>query len=108
MTRAERYWKTQRLSVETDRHHCFTSGDIPKTDGGQILPHLCSSLMISMKLDRHTKWSLLDQKYFTVSMPLFTASHSFRHLVAMRLSPLMPFLLNVVEKLARMGRKATP
>ena len=24
-----------------DGHHCLKSGDIPKTEGGQILPHLC-------------------------------------------------------------------
>ena len=31
----------------------FKSGNIKKTEGGQILPHLCNSLIISMKFDLH-------------------------------------------------------
>ena len=34
-----------------DRRHCFKSSNIPKNDSGQILPHLCNSLMISTKFD---------------------------------------------------------
>ena len=41
-----------------DRHHGFKSGNISKTEGGLILPHLCSSLMISMKFDRYKKEAL--------------------------------------------------
>ena len=32
-----------------DRHHCFKSGNIPITDGGQNAPPHCSSHMISVK-----------------------------------------------------------
>ena len=28
-------------TVQTDRHHYPRSGNIPKTGGGQVLPHLC-------------------------------------------------------------------
>ena len=37
--------------LETDIQHCFKSDDIPKNEGGQISPHLCCSLMISIKFD---------------------------------------------------------
>ena len=62
----------------TDRHHCFKSSNIPKTEGGQILPHLCNSDMISMKHNRRQKEALLEQKYYSGSMPLLTPNHSFR------------------------------
>ena len=34
-----------------DVHHCFKSGNIPKTEGSQIVQLLCGSLMISMKFN---------------------------------------------------------
>ena len=54
--------------------HYFKSGNIPRY--GQILPHLCSSPMISMKFDCHREEALLEEKYFTGSMPLPTPNHS--------------------------------
>ena len=39
------------IIIKTERHHCFKFGIIPKTERGQILPHLCNSLMISMKFN---------------------------------------------------------
>ena len=48
---------------------------MPKTEGGQILPHPCDSHMISTKYDWHKKEALLEQKYFTGSMPMLTSNH---------------------------------
>ena len=31
-----------------DRHHCLKSGHISKTEGGQILPHLCNIFLTSL------------------------------------------------------------
>ena len=38
-----------------DRQYYHKSGNIPKTEGGQIVPNLCSSPMIYIKLDRAKK-----------------------------------------------------
>ena len=35
--------------TETDTHYCPKSGNIHKTEGGQIIPQHYDSLMISMK-----------------------------------------------------------
>ena len=32
----------------TDRRLCFLSSNVPRTEGDQILHHLCNSLMISI------------------------------------------------------------
>ena len=55
------------------------------------------------------KEALLEQKYFTGSMPLLTPDHSFMVVVVVvpKFSPLPQFIRNVVEKQARNGRNAT-
>ena len=39
----------------TDRHHCFQSSNISKICNWLDLPHLCVSLLISMKFNWHKK-----------------------------------------------------
>ena len=58
--------------------------------------------MISMKFDCHKK-RLLEQEYFTGSMPLLTPNHSF---AVLRILPVLQLLRNVVEKLAQEGWNA--
>ena len=82
----------------SDRHHCFKSGNIPKTEDG--------ILMISMKFDGPKKIQL-ERKYFTGSIPLLTLPTVLRHVLVPWLSPLPQFLRNVVEILAQEGRNAT-
>ena len=67
-----------------------------EAEGSHILPHLCDSDVISMKLERH-------KKYLTGSMPLFTSTTVSTHVVVLRLSPLP----QCGEKLAPEGRNAT-
>ena len=57
-----------------DRHRCFKSGNIQKTAGGQILPHLCNSLMISIELI-DTKRGFVGARVFYMEL---TPNHSFR------------------------------
>ena len=46
--------KGDMLSEVIDIHHCFQSSNIPKTDGGQIVPHPDNSPMtVSTTFDRH-------------------------------------------------------
>ena len=35
---------TNRHGYDSDRHHCFKSGDIPKTEGGQINLNVVTAL----------------------------------------------------------------
>ena len=60
----------------TDReHHCFTSGNIPKVEGGQI--HLIFVTTYDLHENKLTqKEALLEQKYFTGSIPLLTPRHN--------------------------------
>ena len=52
-------------SRQTDRHHCFQASYISNTEGGQIFPCLCNSLMISMKFYQQTqREALLDLEVF--------------------------------------------
>ena len=86
---------------QTDRHHCFKSGNISKTEGGQT-----NSLTMTMTFDGHKK-ALLEQKCFTGSMSLLTTTTVLRYVVVLRISPLTHFFRNVVEKLALDGWNAT-
>ena len=69
---------------------------MPKTEAGQISPHLCSSLM-SVKIDLHKKEALMGQKYIARTCPCLHSTTALRHVTVPRLSPLPQFLRNVVE-----------
>ena len=90
------------IVVIDDRHQCIKSGNIPKTDDGQIIHNLCNSIMICMKFE-----SFLEQKYSTGSMCLLTPTTVLGYVVVQKLTPLPQFLRNAVEKLAQDGRNIT-
>ena len=45
---------------KTDRHHCFMSSDIPKTEGGQNYFNFVTVLMSVMKFYWHKKEDLRE------------------------------------------------
>ena len=67
-------WNNYR---KADRHHCFTSGNIRRSRVWPDSHKFCDSLMMLLK-KLTQKQDLLEWKYFTGSMSLFTPSHNFR------------------------------
>ena len=57
------------------KHNCFKSGTIQKAEGSQIHLNFVTVLW-SWKNSTDKKEALLEQKYFTGSMPLLTPNHS--------------------------------
>ena len=70
---------------KTDGYHYFKSGNIPKTEGGQILPHLCDSLMISTKFDCHKKRLCWSESILQVACPCLPPTTILRHVMVQRL-----------------------
>ena len=100
---------------QTDRHHYLKSSNIPKTEGGQILPHFCkqsydlhsidNQLTISNSIDANEAlWSKSTLQGAYPSLPSTTV---LRHVVVLKLSHLTHSFRNVVEKPPQESRNAT-
>ena len=75
-----------------DRQYCFKSCNIHKICGWPDSPQPCDGVMISVNFERHQY--LLQQKYFTASMPLLTPTTVIRHVVAPTLSLYLTTIFN--------------
>ena len=92
---------------DRDRHHCLKSSNVQKSDDGQILDQILPESYDLHEIPRTQKEALVEQKYFTGSMPLLFPTTVLRHVVVPRHSPLPQYLRDMVKKLAGEGRNKT-
>ena len=73
---------TDDIEQLTDEHFCFKSGNIHKTEGGQILPHICDSHIDSMKFDWRNKSLCWSEIISQAACPCLTTTTVLRHVVS--------------------------
>ena len=109
MTDQDGGWEVRLFLVRQTgtRHRCFKYGNMPKTGGGLISPHLCKlSYDIHLILLTQRR-GCEEQRYLAGSMPLLTPATVLRHVVVPRLSPLPPFFMKCGGRSSSGGRAGT-
>ena len=94
-----------KISITRERDTTVLNLLISNTEDGQINLKFVSSI-ISIKFDRQKKEDLTEQNGLQGACPCIPPTTLSRHVVDLRLSPLLKNIRNVVEKLAQVGRNA--
>ena len=121
----EEFWR-DKLSITTVKYHgvrtwhnikvnyishwqspLFYIQEYPQNWGWPDSPQLCDSLMISMKFNWHQNWLGWSESTSQGACLCIPPTTFVRHVVVLSHSPLPQCSRNVVEKLAREGRKDT-
>ena len=92
---------------ERDRHHCSTSGNIPKTEGGHIFTSSLWQACKTNEIRLTQKEDLLEQKYFPGSIPLVTPNHCHKLCGDPEAFTSTTIFMKCGAKLACEGRSAT-
>ena len=75
-----------------DRRHYLKAGNIPKSEGGQISPHLCKQSYDLHEIPLTQKEASWSKSIFQEACPCLPPITAIRHVAVPRLSPLPQIL----------------